>query len=71
MRTKCDVKIAGEFTVADWKNLKEKLIVGRPDNWKQAYEEFFMRRLETRYLDPIQVLNPPLKKDSFLAKSFC
>jgi len=57
MKTKCDLKIAGNFTVADWKDRKEKLeTVGGPDNWKQAYNDFFLGRLETRYFEPISLL---------------
>ena len=56
MKTDPGVKIAGENTVAKWKDLKKKLSVGRSDNWKQAYEDFFLKRLETRYFEPIRVL---------------
>ncbi len=51
-----DVKISGNSTVADWKKMKTRLTVGRPDNWKQAYDKFFRQRLETRYFKPIRVL---------------
>ncbi len=57
MKTKGDVKIAGEFTVDDWKARKISLeTVGGPDNWKQAYDDFFVGRLETRYFEPIRLL---------------
>ena len=53
MRSRCDLKIAGESTCAHWDKLKEKLTIGRPDNWKEAYGEFFFKRLDTRYFEPI------------------
>ena len=57
MKTKCDVQIAGKLTVADWKDRKEKLeTIGGPDNWKQAYNDFFLTRLETRHFKPISLL---------------
>ena len=57
MKTKGDVKIAGEFTVDDWKARKIVLeAVGGPQNWKQAYEDFFVGRLKTRYFEPIDLL---------------
>ncbi len=57
MKTKGDVKIAGEFTVDDW-DAREIVLntVGGPQNWKQAYEDFFVGRLETRYFEPIRLL---------------
>ncbi len=56
MKTRSNVKIAGEFTVDDWEDRKTKLTVGRPGNWKQAYDDFFLTRLETRYFEPIKLL---------------
>ena len=57
MKTKGDVKIAGEFTVDEWKARKIVLeAVGGQQNWKQAYEDFFVGRLKTRYLRPIDLL---------------
>ncbi len=57
MKTEHDVKISGKFTVANWEDVKKKLeTVGGPDNWKQAYDDFFLKRLETRYFEPIRVL---------------
>ncbi len=64
MKTKFYVQIAGRSTVADWNVLKETLeTIGGPDNWKQAYDEFFMRRLETRYFEPIRLIKKHGKKE--------
>ena len=52
-----DVKISVDFTATDWRNFKETLkIGGGQDNWKQAYEDFFKARIETRYFEPIRLL---------------
>lgn len=57
MKTECNVKISGDFTVAHWKNRKKELeTVGGSNNWKQAYNDFFLIRLEKRYLGPINLL---------------
>ena len=57
MKTECDVKIAGNSTVADWEEFRDKLKYGKePENWKLAYEAFFLTRLETRYFEPIRLL---------------
>ena len=51
------MKIAGTHTVADWITLNANLEPGKgPDNWKQAYEDFFKQRLEKRYFKPIRLL---------------
>ena len=50
-------KIAGKKTVADWQQLKSKLLVeGEAEPWKEAFEDFFHERLKTRYFVPLQVL---------------
>ena len=57
MKSKCDMKIAGSFTVADWNALSAILTPGKnPDNWKMAYKIFFLTRLETRYFEPIRLM---------------
>ncbi len=62
-------KIADQNTVADWKLLRDKLekhklsesptTAEKAQNspyWKRAYWDFFYRRLNTRYLEPICLL---------------
>ena len=57
MKTNSDVKIAGSLTVADWESAKEKLVLqGDRNTWKRVCEEFFIKRLETRYFEPIKQL---------------
>jgi hypothetical protein len=48
--------IAGWKTPADWAALKTRLIVGQPERWQEAFETFFVARLDLRYLQPIKVL---------------
>jgi hypothetical protein len=54
--SKGNLKIAGNCTVDDWKALEKILICGKPDNWKLAYNAFFLTRIQTRYFDPIETL---------------
>lgn len=52
-----DTRIAGQRTVADWQNLRAKLVDGNDTSpWKEAFEGFFFERLRTRYYAPIQLL---------------
>ena len=49
--------IAGWNTANDWKRLRAKLLEGGNDElWRSAYEDYFRRRLELRYLGPIKAL---------------
>lgn len=57
METEGNVKIAGNHSVNDWKKLKTSLnSFGGPTLWGQAHRDFFVKRLETRYFEPIQLL---------------
>lgn len=54
-----DTRIAGEKTISDWKKLREKLLPAtefKEDAWKEAFDQYFMQRLETRYFRPIRAL---------------
>ncbi len=51
-----DMKIADQHTVADWKAMKAILDPGTPDNWEAAFNLFFRKRVETRYFEPIRLL---------------
>lgn len=62
MKSECCMKISGESTVADWDALNKKLTIGMPDNWELAYKDFFLTRLETRYFEPIRLLQENGKK---------
>jgi len=58
-----NVMIAGELTVDDWNAFKVKLeIDGETDSWKQAYDDFFLMRLKTRYFTPINLMMRQLGK---------
>ena len=50
-----DTKIAGEFTVTDWRNLSDTLRADMDNThlWEKAFE-YFEKRLKTRYLNPIK-----------------
>lgn len=49
--------IAGRKTPKDWVAFRERLeIEGTEDLWIEAFDEYFMKRLELRYLHPIKVL---------------
>lgn len=51
-----DMKIADQYTVADWNAMKSTLVPGKPDNWEEAFNLFFQTRIETRYFEPIKLL---------------
>lgn len=49
--------IAGWKTADDWQLLAATLIPGGSrEKWVVAYDEFFLKRVEKRYLDPIRLL---------------
>ena len=49
------MKIAGKRTVDDWNELELKLDADS-SLWDDAFNVYFMTRLETRYLKPIRLL---------------
>ena len=51
-----NMKIADQYTVADWEAMKSILDQDKPDNWKVAFDLFFRKRIETRYFEPIRLL---------------
>lgn len=54
------MKIAGNLTEQDWKDLSQKLEVNKDELWENAFN-FFEQRIQTRYLNPIhQILNMDL-----------
>ena len=62
-----DMKIADQHTVADWKAMKTRLDPGNPDNWEDAFNLFFRKRIETRYFSPIKQL---IKEDKKAGEGF-
>ena len=49
------MKIAGELTTKDWKDLEEKLEPNNDELWGLAFS-FFEERIKTRYLNPINAI---------------
>lgn len=56
MNSKLENYIAGRKTPTDWYATRDGLSVGNPENWHQAFVDFFETRLYLRYLHPIRVL---------------
>jgi hypothetical protein len=53
-------KIAGDFTIGEWKEFSKDLKPGKPDKWELAYKIFFRTRVEKRYFEPIRLLQEGL-----------
>lgn len=50
-------RIAGLKTVKDWRTFRTSLVVGdNPSSWQEAYNEYFLTRLNFRYFYPIKLL---------------
>lgn len=49
------MKIAGELTIKDWEDLKEKLKLNYANHWDEAYN-YFETRINTRYILPIDAI---------------
>lgn len=49
------MKIAGELTIKDWKDLEKKLDLNNDELWRLAFH-FFEQRIRTRYLTPINAI---------------
>jgi hypothetical protein len=58
------IKIADNLTIGDWLQLRELLEVkqSRADLWSNAYD-FFEKRMNTRYLNPIEAIERDAKID--------
>jgi hypothetical protein len=62
--------IAGKTkNVADWKAIREKIRLNPNDMtlWESVYEDFFITRVETRYLKPIASIK---KEDTYSGEGF-
>lgn len=55
---KCSgIILAGDKTVEDWRQLRPRLNVGNDGHaWEAAYTDFYLTRLNLRYLIPIKLL---------------
>lgn len=49
------MKIAGNLTIQNWKELAKNLDTQKDENWGLAYN-FFEERINTRYINPINVI---------------
>lgn len=56
-----DIKIAGNLTIKDWKNLEVKLKPNYDLYWDNAYI-YFETRINTRYIKPIEAIKKLNKK---------
>lgn len=59
--------IAGTKTDKDWHASKPNLVNGDANVWRSAFNEFFMPRLNLRYLEPIKILQ---KNDTYQGVGF-
>ena len=52
-----DTRIAGKKTCDDWQSFKTNLVPGCDVGiWQEAANGYFYKRLDSRYLKPIQIL---------------
>jgi hypothetical protein len=52
-----ELQIAGWNTANDWRRLRKRLVLGGDEKiWTLAFNEYFRKRLELRYLNPIKTL---------------
>ena len=52
-----EVRIAGERTVDDWKAFRTELMNGGTESaWETAFNNYYLDRLNRRYLHPIKIL---------------
>lgn len=58
--TSGDNYIAGRKTPDDWVALRPRLQANSDDAWNEAFTDFFLARLNLRYLKPISVLQEEL-----------
>lgn len=55
-----NTKIAGKKTILNWKEHREKLLPTvdfSKEAWEEAFTDYFMQRLETRYFEPIRAIS--------------
>lgn len=56
MSTPTDIFIAGSKTAEDWRLSKPNLVNGDAAVWEAAFDDYFIQRLDLRYLAPIKLL---------------
>lgn len=57
MTLPADTRIAGEKTVADWKEMRRRLDgCNYASIWAEAFRDFFKKRIDSRYFQPIRAI---------------
>jgi AIG2 family protein len=60
LRSRANIRIAGNRTVGHWILARAKLASANdPQAWIEAFEDFFLERLQSRYFGPIETLGRP------------
>lgn len=59
--------IAGWNKRGDWQILRARLVMGQPDGWAEAFTDFYKKRLDLRYLNPIKVMQ---QHGTFIGEGF-
>lgn len=49
-------RIGPSKTVADWLAIRKKVGGSTPEEWEKVFDDFFKDRLDSRYLEPIRIL---------------
>lgn len=66
--SKDDALIAGWKTANDWRAFRVTLVVGgSADRWQEAFDQFFLTRLNLRYFNPIKILQ---ENGTFIGEGF-
>jgi hypothetical protein len=57
LRSRANIRIAGKRNVGNWVVTRAQLTnTNDPAAWKKAYADFFLERISSRYLEPVEVL---------------
>lgn len=57
LRSRANIRIAGKRNVGNWVVMRAQLTnANDPEAWKRAFTDFFLERLRSRYLEPVEVL---------------
>lgn len=67
MNVSAETRIAGKNSCADWEVRKQDLTAGDAAVWRSVFNDYFMERLNTRYLRSIEVLQ---KNDKYQGEGF-
>jgi hypothetical protein len=60
--------IAGWLTAHDWRAFADQLAIDRgEERWRRAFDDYFMQRIDRRYLNPIAILQ---NEGTFVGEGF-